>query len=672
MKLIANENKSDIIKIILSLLLTFILINDLKAQLAGTYYVNQDGTEDYTSLSAAVSDLNTNGIAAPVTIFVRPGYYSEQLNFLEISGTSLTNTVTFVSSTLDPNQTVLIYNATSSGDNYLVNLKGTDYVTFQSLKFMPNTTGDLSRIFYLELECNDIKLLGCILDGSEPEGGAFDNGGASVFISSGTTGSRLTIQDCIVNNNRHHLYNAASIDVIEILNSNFNNSSMTSIYYGNVPASDSLIVRNSTLSSKATVYYSYGTTNYFEFSKCTLTGGSYVIAIPFDGTASTTRKLHNNFFIGENLNGYVSILSINSHNNIEIYNNTFILKNSYYSSYMFSFGEFASNIEVVNNIFYRNNEGYLVGGRMDGLTNFNFNLFYNTGYFAYLSRPGYSSDVETFNDFQDSTLSNENSHFYQPNFINESENDFHLSIGADGSGNYVGTPIASITDDFDGDARDPEFPYVGADESGFVLPVELSSFTVMSNNGKITLNWSTASESNNAGWEVESRSQKSVLSSQKSGSSVTLSGVEGWTKVGFIPGKGTTTEKNSYQFQVESSKFKAPSLQFRLKQIDTDGKFTYSNILSVDATPNSFELSQNYPNPFNPTTRINFNLPHSGIAKLIVYNILGQTVTELHNGFMESGSHTLEFNANKLSSGLYLYKLEFENKSLHGTMNLIK
>ena len=74
--------------------------------------------------------------------------------------------------------------------------------------------------------------------------------------------------------------------------------------------------------------------------------------------------------------------------------------------------------------------------------------------------------------------------------------------------------------------------------------------------------------------------------------------------------------------------------------------------------PSEFALMQNYPNPFNPTTTISFNIPKAGDVKLTLFNILGQEIITLINGFKESGFHKINFEAENLNSGLYIYKLE--------------
>ena len=117
----------------------------------------------------------------------------------------------------------------------------------------------------------------------------------------------------------------------------------------------------------------------------------------------------------------------------------------------------------------------------------------------------------------------------------------------------------------------------------------------------------------------------------------------------------------------------AGTYSYRLKQVDYDGTFEYSKTIEAEiVTPNKFELSQNYPNPFNPTTSIKFNLPEAGNVKLAVYNLLGQEVKILVNGFKAAGLYNINLDAKDLTSGVYLYKLEANGINTVRKMTLLK
>ena len=178
------------------------------------------------------------------------------------------------------------------------------------------------------------------------------------------------------------------------------------------------------------------------------------------------------------------------------------------------------------------------------------------------------------------------------------------------------------------------------------LPVELTSFTGSARNGRIELNWNTATEVNNYGFEI----QRKIHSG--------LNGLMDWQKIGFVDGHGTTNAPQNYSYIDNAVAFGKYS--YRLKQIDRDGKFSYSKTVEsvVGVAPNAMILGQNYPNPFNPETNIEFVVPVSGRTTLKVYSMLGQEVATLVNGNIEAGviQHA-SFKGTSLPSGLYFYTL---------------
>jgi len=188
------------------------------------------------------------------------------------------------------------------------------------------------------------------------------------------------------------------------------------------------------------------------------------------------------------------------------------------------------------------------------------------------------------------------------------------------------------------------------------IPVELTSFTAEFLNNKIILKWVTASELNNAGFDIERSSDNRQFN-----------------KIAFISGFGTTTEKHEYSYYDE--KISSSKYYYRLKQMDHDGTYAYSKVIEVDASmPMEFSLLQNYPNPFNPVTTISFVLPADANVKLSVYNSIGELVADLVNAPCSAGKHHAQFDASELASGIYLYRLnatKLNGSIMSGTKKMI-
>jgi hypothetical protein len=155
----------------------------------------------------------------------------------------------------------------------------------------------------------------------------------------------------------------------------------------------------------------------------------------------------------------------------------------------------------------------------------------------------------------------------------------------------------------------------------------------------ILLKWTTATETNNSGFMIE-RSSDDVE----------------FNEIAFINGKGTTTDVTDYEYTDVISR--PGRYSYRLKQIDFDGSVNYSNAVKTEVEgPQVFVLSQNYPNPFNPSTMINFSLPVDSHVIIELFNTLGEKVDELTNHDFSIGSHEVNFDASKLSNGVYYYKI---------------
>jgi len=198
-----------------------------------------------------------------------------------------------------------------------------------------------------------------------------------------------------------------------------------------------------------------------------------------------------------------------------------------------------------------------------------------------------------------------------------------------------------------------------------IVPVELQSFTAEVIEYDVNLIWSTATETNNSGFEIQ---RTSPLPSPYQGEGVPTSrDGRGWENIGFVPGFGTTTEVHHYSYIDES--VQPGEYQYRLRQIDFDGSFEYSNIIeAVVGAPAKFSIEQNYPNPFNPSTIIQYAISSRQFVKLTVYDLLGREIEILVNEEKPAGSYEVEFNSSTLSgsvsakggyaSGVYFYQLK--------------
>jgi hypothetical protein len=199
------------------------------------------------------------------------------------------------------------------------------------------------------------------------------------------------------------------------------------------------------------------------------------------------------------------------------------------------------------------------------------------------------------------------------------------------------------------------------------LPVELSSFTANALGGtKAELNWATATEVNNYGFEIERALSVSAHSRD-------------WKKIGFVEGNGNSSSTKKYSY-IDNNLFGGSKFMYRLKQIDNDGKFEYSDIVEVEVVPDKYELSQNYPNPFNPSTTIKYSIPNVGDAnftsttnvQLKVYDILGREIAVLVNERQKQGYYEVKWAASNWPSGIYFYQLKAGNYNQTKKMLLLK
>lgn len=190
------------------------------------------------------------------------------------------------------------------------------------------------------------------------------------------------------------------------------------------------------------------------------------------------------------------------------------------------------------------------------------------------------------------------------------------------------------------------------------LPIELSLFTGVFKNNLIQLNWTTETETQNYGFEIERKTKDDQVSE--------------WKKIGFVPGSGNSNSPKHYSFQDKSITYGA--YLYRLKQIDDNGHHSVSQIIEVStgSIPTEYALRQNFPNPFNPATTILYQVKEEGLVQLKVFNLLGQEMTTLLNEIKPAGYYSLNFDASNLPSGVYIYSLQVNNFVQNRKMTLLK
>ena len=188
------------------------------------------------------------------------------------------------------------------------------------------------------------------------------------------------------------------------------------------------------------------------------------------------------------------------------------------------------------------------------------------------------------------------------------------------------------------------------------LPVELTSFSAKAFSDKVKLDWITATEINNSGFEIERSFDGNTFFA-----------------VGFVRGNGTTTEPRTYSFSDDIQFNSTQSIYYRLKQVDYNGSVNYSDIVSVVFDiPTEFALGQNYPNPFNPSTKIKYSVPQNGFVSIVIYDLTGQEVATLLNEVKVAGNYEINFNSTGLSSGVYFYKMIANNFIKVKKMSILK
>lgn len=608
------------------------------AQLNGSYTVGSGG--DYPTIDAAVSAAEIMGISGTVTFNILTGSYTEHVTIDPVPGSSSVNTLTIKSQSGNPVDVTLNDKDTSLA--FTFSLNGADNIIIRDLTFQGPDVLIYQRI-NLQFGCENIQIInnaftemptvGIIQtydihvypDGSKNlqiRNNNFSTARLNIFLSQGDS-SNIEI----ISNNFLAMFGGWCIDIhdiksVKIEKNTFNTSNLRQcMHLQNV--------------------------NTINVSKNKIYGNGISMQIEDCGNPVTESIISNNFSANEPLGSGIMILACQ--NLLFIYNTVVTWNNQ------FSFLINGTSISMLNNLFMNGNQPVNFNA---SFTVSDYNSFYNYGdsVIVYAGVP-YTSIPELYAG----TGLDQHSTEVPVQFVSHS--DLHLAGTSIGNPLLTGYPNALVTDDIDGQPRDPNYPYKGADEIVDIpLPVELASFSASAFDNIVNLKWATNSELNNSGFDIERK----------------FSNSSEWIKAGFVNGHGTTNSLNNYEF---TDRYLLPGIySYRLKQIDLNGNFEYHNLSNevVIGVPDEFKLSQNYPNPFNPVTKITFDIPHSVnsaggdvLTELKIYDILGNEVKTLVNEKKSPGRYEIIFDASGLSSGVYFYRLSADGRQITGKSMLL-
>lgn len=368
-----------------------------------------------------------------------------------------------------------------------------------------------------------------------------------------------------------------------------------------------------------------------------------------------TSTIKNNFVSlgagqSTNTNFFGILNNFSSGSPINIYYNTVYLtgiggaKNSvgFYRGNEAMSAAITTTVDIKDNIFYNFRSGgtgsnYAIGSFGTGAWTSNYNILKSTVSTTVATWNNTSMDLPTY---QTSSGQDANSKNITVNFVDPATADLHLSGSSNGDVNLIGTPIAGITTDYDGQTRSSFNPYIGADEASIPLPIQLISFSGAKEGAVNRLSWSTSAEINNKGFELERSADGRNFSS-----------------IGFITSKATDGNSNfSLNYDFTDEKPFAAVNYYRLKQTDKDGKVAYSSIVILKGDKNSLQVSAVYPNPAKDQLNLSVMSPVNGKATITVSDATGKVVIQLSKTLI-TGDNNLNINVGALPTGLYYIRL---------------
>ena len=439
--------------------------------LSGTYTIG-GSNPDYATFAEAALALNQCGINGPVTFNVAAGTYSDQITLSDISGASATNTITFQSATSDSSDVTLQYAAANAGENHVVKLEGTSYITFKDMTFKAQNN-DWPRVFAMNSGADNISLTNNRFEGVNLSSGTGSADSALVIVED-SIGNDFTFTHNYLQGGTHGLnISGNGITNVTVNNNEFINQWTIGARINGANAPE---IKNNQVETNTTADFFNGirvanTNGTFEiaynkvYAPTTIVG--YAFRVEFSkGDSLNHAKVYNNMATVRGIDGSTMISAgiINKESRfIDYYYNTFrTIGTDELATPLCLYDNNAGEtryLTIKNNIFVNNTEGHIIYTQNIDTAGFDhdYNNYYQTGSNIFGQFNG--DDVDDFATFQSMSGQEANSVQYDPYFADTT--DLHV---ANNFLNNLGTPISGITVDIDGDSRDATNPDMGADE----------------------------------------------------------------------------------------------------------------------------------------------------------------------------------------------------------------
>ncbi|MCB2206606.1 T9SS type A sorting domain-containing protein [bacterium] len=441
--------------------------------LSGTFTLG-GASPDYADFATAVADLNQYGVCGPVVFNVRSGTYNEQIGLQDVAGASAINTVTFQSETGNKQDVEIVWNASGTGDNYVVAMGSAKFVTFKNMT-MEATNTSYGRVVYLDGGSTD-----CTFDNLEliaPDVNSTSNYVCPVYSNTGTQNHRTTFVDCGIREGGYGMYmygggTTSTEDDVRIQRCEFTGQYYRpyyGYYLGRINFLDNTVIQeaNNTYTYHYPVAFYYGYDSEVERNTIISYGGTYCYGVYFYYENyyqnGNSRFVNNMVSLLDCPQVYYGMYAYRMYNTLFAHN-TFHCNTTYASSYLV-YAPYAQGSEVYNNIMHQTGNGYCwyeVGSGY--ITGMDYNNWYSNGnYIAYWG--GARSDLAAF---QAASGMNANSISKIVTWKDQYSGDLHLTSPSEDDTDLFGTLLSQVTDDIDGEARIQ--PYMGADEACYITP----------------------------------------------------------------------------------------------------------------------------------------------------------------------------------------------------------